>query len=379
MSWFPELQIAGGFLCGALAGGAARFGRLCSMSAIEDALIGRDWRAAKAWGLAIATAIAATQALVFFGVADLTGALYAAPSWHALGTLVGGLLFGLGMALAGTCSFGLLVRAGGGDLRSAVSAGIVGIAAFAVTSGLLAPFRETLLGFGKVNLEGRAGCGIGHDQRVRGWEERDHRRLDVDRGCLGGAGWRRPAAADPPTPPGWSRADGLSVAAGWGVTSAAVERLQLDRPESLSFVAPVGRALLQFMMQPFRNLGFGVSSIAGVIVASFAVAAWRRELRWEAFDDPTEMRRHIFGACLMGIGGVLAQGCTIGQGLSAASALAISAPVFLVAVLIGARMGLSHLIEGQALWRLGLGKPRRPESLRARPPITGAYPRLTVA
>ena len=357
MQWAPDLLIAGGFFCGALAGGAVRYGRLCSMSAIEDALVGKDWRAAKAWGVALATAIAATQAFVLLGVADLTGALYPAPAWHALGTMLGGLLFGLGMALAGTCSFGLLVRAGAGDLRSAVSAMVVGITAFAVTAGVLAPARELLLSIGTVQM-GRFGGStltaitdrsFGQTAGIALWISIAvvlpvlallDRRLRNRPRLLAGAGML-----------------GLAIAAGWCVTSSAVERLLVDRPESLSFVAPVGRALLQLMMQPFRNLGFGVSTIAGVIAASFAVAAWRRELRWEAFDDPTEMRRHLFGASLMGAGGVLAQGCTIGQGLSAASTLAVSAPVFVAAILLGARLGLYHLIDGRSLWRLGTGRP----------------------
>ena len=146
---------------------------------------------------------------------------------------------------------------------------------------------------------------------------------------------------------------GLAIGGGWLATSRAVDALLLDRPESLSFVAPVGRALLQLMMEPFRNTGFGVSAAVGAVLASLAVALWRREFRWEAFDDALEMRRHLLGGALMGIGGVLAQGCTIGQGLSAASTLAITAPVFVISVLVGARLGLRHLIEGRAMWRLG--------------------------
>jgi hypothetical protein len=146
---------------------------------------------------------------------------------------------------------------------------------------------------------------------------------------------------------------GLSVAAAWLISSFAVDNLLMDRPEALSFVAPVGRGLGQFMMDAFRNTGFGVATAAGVVAASMAVSLLRREFRWEAFDDPLEMRRHLGGGALMAIGGVLAQGCTIGQGLSAASTLTITAPVFMVSVLLGAKLGLLHLIEGRSLWRLG--------------------------
>ena len=89
-------------------------------------------------------------------------------------------------------------------------------------------------------------------------------------------------------------------------------------------------------------------------VGSVLVAMWRGEARWEAFDDQREMRRHLLGAALMGFGGVLARGCTIGQGLSAASALSLSAPIVLVSMVLGARLGLAYLVEGRSVlfsWR----------------------------
>ena len=75
---------------------------------------------------------------------------------------------------------------------------------------------------------------------------------------------------------------------------------------------------------------FAVASVIGVVFGSFVVSTSRGEFRWEAFDDQREMRRHLLGALLMGFGGVLARGCTIGQGLSAASTLALTAPVAIV-------------------------------------------------
>ena len=345
--------IGGGFIVGAIAGGAARYGRLCTMSAVEDALVGRDFRGLKAWSLVLAVAIAVTQGMRFLGWIDLSQVLYASPRVHLLGTILGGTLFGLGMTLVGTCSFGLLVRAGGGDMRAIVSAGVVGIAAMTATAGALALLRESLLGFGVVSLAPHGGASmdgllaqqIGRDAANAGIVALVvllaatallDRRLRLRRRLLTGAVLM-----------------GLAVGAGWLVSMYAVDALILDRPESLSFVAPVGRALLQIMIEPFRNAGFGVSAALGVMIASLGVALWRREFRWEAFDDAIEMRRHLFGSVLMGLGGVLAQGCTIGQGLSAASTLAITAPIFVVCVLAGAKIGLWHLIEGSALWRLG--------------------------
>ena len=108
----------GGFICGCVAGFAAQYGRLCTVGAIEDALMGGDFRRASAWGLAAAIAILLTQALVFAEALDLSATHYVQSRLDLFGLVVGGLLFGLGAALVGTCAFGLLVRVGTGDLRA---------------------------------------------------------------------------------------------------------------------------------------------------------------------------------------------------------------------------------------------------------------------
>jgi uncharacterized membrane protein YedE/YeeE len=348
-----DYAIVGGLVSGVLAGAGARFGRLCSMSAIEDALVGHDYRGAKAWGLAVGIAGLTTRGLAAAGWVDLAASPLLTPHVHVLGTVLGGILFGLGMTLVGTCSFGLLVRAGAGDLRAVVSAMLVGVFAYALTAGLLAPARDLLLGVGRVDLsvlgEASLDRALGHFIGMNvGFAIsvfcllalvlvalRDRRLLKRPRLVAGAVML------------------GLAVAGGWAATAAAVADLSASRVESLSFVAPTGRALLQFMSAPFRDIGFGMSALVGVVLASFTIAALRGELRWEAFDDAREMRRHLTGAALMGVGGVLAHGCTVGQGLTAASALALTAPLFTLSVLIGAQAGLKMLIEGTALWRLG--------------------------
>ena len=345
--------IIGGFAAGAIAGASARFGKLCTMSTIEDALVALDFRGLKAWGLALAVAILATQTASLLGLIDLSRALYLSPRIHLTGTILGGAMFGLGMTLVGTCGFGLLVRAGGGDLRAAMSALVVGIFAIAVTAGLLGPLRISILEFGIIDLAPFGGGSlVGLLRSAAGPTVGTVLLALLPAGVLALAILDRRIKQRPRLLIG-SIFMGLSIAVGWFATSRAVDSMLIDRPESLSFVAPMGRALLQFMADPFRNAGFGVAAMFGVLTASFAVAWWRNELRSEAFDDATEMRRHVFGGALMGLGGVLAQGYTIGQGLSAASTLAVTAPLFIASLFVGAKLGLLHLIEGRSLWRLG--------------------------
>ena len=233
----------GGFAVGFLAGAAARYGRLCSMSAIEDALVGGDFRAAKAWGLALAVAILATFGVGRWLGLDFAASVYTPGKLDITGAVLGGALFGLGMALAGTCSFGLLVRVGGGDLRAMVSAVVIGISAFAFTAGALAPLRAVLTGLTPVDLAPIGGPllpGIvshawprvavvlifaiplalaaplmliaGLDRRLR----------------------RRPRLLFAAV------AIGLAIAAGWAVTGLAIDALETTRLESLSFVLAQG-------------------------------------------------------------------------------------------------------------------------------------------
>jgi uncharacterized membrane protein YedE/YeeE len=349
------LLMFGGFACGFAAGAAARYGRLCTMSAIEDAVIARDWRAAKAWGLALATAIVLTHAFAWMAAVDLTDSVYAAGALDLAGALGGGLVFGLGMALVGTCSFGLLVRAGSGDLRAAMSAAVVGVAAFAFTAGVLSPVRMQIAGLATIDLRAHGGPLL--PGLLARWLDQSQTVvaagvIAVIAAVLLAAVVRDPRLARRPRLLVAAIVLGSAIAAGWAVTAVSIDRLEGTRLESLSFVAPAGRLLLQLMSDTLRDVGFGVASVLGVVCGAGLMAIVKDEVRWEAFDDVREMRRHLLGAVLMGLGGVMARGCTIGQGMSAASVLAVSAPIVMLGILIGARIGLAVLLEGRSLWRV---------------------------
>lgn len=113
-----------------------------------------------------------------------------------------------------------------------------------------------------------------------------------------------------------------------------------------SFAAPVGETIFFIMTSSGQTLSFGIGSVAGVWLGAFAGSLIKGHFRWEACEDPRELRRQILGAGVMGVGAVIALGCSIGQGLSAFSLLAFSAPLTFAAIFIGARLGLRHLIEG---------------------------------
>lgn len=336
--------VIGGFLCGLLAGAAARFGRLCSMSAIEDAVIGGSWRGLKAWGLALAVAVLLTQAAAYFSFFDPVFSIYATSSLDWAAAAMGGLLFGFGMALTGTCSFGLLVRLGGGDFRALVSAIFLGVAAFAFIGGILSPARSMLTGIAAIELSTpgnalfpsllEAKLGAVASLIICGFAVC----FLISSALSDGRLLRRPRLILSAV------ALGCAVAGGWVVTGLAYQNMDTYRVESLSFVAPVGRVLLEVMGETLQDTGFGAASVFGVLCGSFLVALARREVQLEAFDDAREMRRHIFGAALMGVGGVLAKGCTIGQGLTAASVFSVVTPLAILGIFVGAKLGLAALL-----------------------------------
>lgn len=353
-----------GLVIGLLIGFFVRRARLCSFGAIEAAVAGNDWRRMKVFGLALGIALAGTQALIAFGWLDPLKTTYIAGKIPWLSTVIGSLAFGLGMALVGTCAFGSLIRLGGGDLRSLVTLMAFGSVAYAVLRGSLSGLRLSVLerivvtapgeGAGAasiwaVNLLGRPlGLALvfGLALALIGLALFD-RRL-----------WRAPKLMTAGV------VLGLGVVGGWLATGVFVDEFSTTRVQSLTFVAPVARALYGAMIGGAEWVDFGVGTVLGVAIGAFVAARRAADFRLEAFDDAHEMLRHFGGAALMGLGGVLAGGCTIGQGLTAGSLMAFTWPISVLGILVGARLGILILVEGSLreviASRLPAGWSRRP-------------------
>jgi hypothetical protein len=145
----------------------------------------------------------------------------------------------------------------------------------------------------------------------------------------------------------WSSVVALGIVGGWAGSYWVATSGFTDMPVvSHSFSAPVGESLLYAMTGSARAPSFAVGSVAGVILGAFIGSLMKGHFRWEACEDPRELRRQIIGAALMGAGAVFAMGCTIGQGVSAFSVLAFSAPVVFLSIVAGAALGLRQLIAG---------------------------------
>ncbi len=333
-----------GLIGGIALGLAARIGRFCTLGAIEDMLYSSDNRRMRMWGLAIGTAIIGTHIAMAQGLLNGADTAYLDRVWDPVATVVGGLIFGYGMALSGNCGYGALARLGGGDLRSFVIVLVMGLSAYLVMSGPLAHPRVWLF-----PVEDQAVTAQGFSQLAEAWGASPL----LSGFLIGGAILILSVSSkEMRASPGhifWGVVVGLAVTSGWvGTTWIAETGFGNEPIETHTFAAPIGDTIYYAMTASGNELSFSVGSVVGVVIGA-TLGSWSKgHFRWEACEDPRELRRQMTGAALMGAGAVLAVGCSVGQGISAFSVLAYSAPVTFIAIVAGAAFGLRQLISGFA-------------------------------
>lgn len=349
-------------LLAAVLGFVMRETRFCTVGAISDVVYLQDWGRARQWCMAIAVSMLGFTALALWGQLQVGDALYASRRLLWLSALAGGLLFGCGMVLASGCGARNLTRLGSGSLKALVVLLVMAVAAFATLKGITAVARVRWLD--SVHLE-FAGPALlpewlaGH----MAWP------LTLLRGVLGlGLGGLLLLLAFDPRP-GAERSRvvllggllvGLCVTAAWwlgghlALVAEHPETLEQvyaatysGRIEAFSFVTPVAHTLDWLMFFSDRNkvLTWGIASVAGVVLGSFVHALWRRDFQWQGFADRRDLARHLLGGLLMGVGGVTAMGCTVGQGISAISMLSLGSFLALAGIVLGAVLMLRHLEE----------------------------------
>lgn len=347
-----SLQMAGlGLLIGAAFGANARHAEFCTLGAIADVCLAADRRRMRSWLFAIAVAILATQAMDAGGLIDLDRSIYLTPAFSWLGAIVGGLCFGFGMALVGTCGYGSLVRLGGGDLRYLIDCLVLAVVAYMTLRGLFGLARVSLIEPTDIDL-GTVGSQSLVDLLAFVFDL-SGAALRWPVVCIAVAGLLAYCLVDPSFRRSRAAlfggaAMGLLVTAGWFATGVlGADDFEAAPLRSLTFVTPVGEALVYLMTFTGASANFGIGSVFGVVVGAFLVTLTKGELRLEGFDGRRELLRHLCGASLMGFGGVTALGCTIGQGLTGLSTLSLSAPLAFAAIFVGAWIGLRYLATGR--------------------------------
>ncbi|MCG6658209.1 YeeE/YedE family protein [Halomonas campisalis] len=329
-----ELVVWSGLAIGLLFGATGQATGFCLTRGLVNAWRDADTRKLRGFALAMAVALLGSQALVALGVLSLGDALYLTPSPSWLAVPLGGVLFGYGMVLANGCGARSLVLLAGGNLRSFVVLVCLGLAAYMTLSGVLAPLRVWLEGITTLPLPARD---LPRLLGLPAW---------LPALVIGGAlaGWALAGSAFRASPRDWLGGSiiGALVPAGWYVTGVVgFDDFEPVRLATLTFIAPIGETLQYLMLATGTRLGFGVSVVAGVVAGALITALARRDLRLRGFDGPQHMLRSMAGGTLMGIGGVMALGCSIGQGLSGFSTLSLATFAALAGILAGARLGIS--------------------------------------
>ncbi len=339
----------GGFAIGACFGLLVQQTNFCAMGAIADIVSFQDYRRFRAWLLACAVALIGTQAASHFGVVDLTLSMYLGTSIHWVGNLFGGVVFGIGMVLAGGCPSRNLVRAGSGDLRSLVVLVVLGISAYATLGGVLGPTRVWLESATAIPLaDGHtqslaallADAGFGGERGLT-WLVTLTLAVALLIYCFKEAGFRQ----SPRLLIG-GLGVGLCVVAGWALTGLAYDEFaaQPFLPQSLSYVRPSGDALEYVQRYSAGHVPeFGAASVFGAIIGGSIGSLFSRRFRLSGFADADDTWRNLLGAVLMGVGGVVALGCTVGQSLSGVATLAVGSMLTFVAIIVGGVIGMKWL------------------------------------
>jgi uncharacterized membrane protein YedE/YeeE len=342
----------GGFIIGIVFGATALLTNFCTMGGISDRVLMGDGRRLRAWVLATAVAIIGAQFLDWRGLVDLNQSVYLTTSLGWLGAIAGGLVFGFGMVLTGGCPSRTLVRLGAGNLKSLVVVLVLGVVAYMTMRGLIAPARIALEDAFNLDLAARglASQNVG----------------EIAAASLGGGqDWARVGAAvivaaallvfcfrdasfrQSPRNLIAGVVIGLTAVAGWVVTGIlAHDEFEPTPLASVTLTGPTGDALIYLMTFTGATISFGVAVVGGIIVGSFAAAVASRGFRVESFADRDDLVRHIVGAGMMGVGGVFALGCTVGQGITGMSTLALGSIIAWLSIMGGGYVGVKYLEEG---------------------------------
>ena len=343
-------QVAG-VLVGLVFGAAAQSSRFCLRSATME-----FWRGGvtsksfgpqtSVWLLAFFTTLAGTQALIFGGLLDPASIRQINAAGTLSGAIAGGAIFGLGMILARGCASRLLVLAGTGNLRALVTGLVLTVVAQASLRGVLAPPREALSNLVLVDAATRdmttgwpegLGIALGLAGLVLAVAVAWHNRIGLRR-WLGAIGV------------------GLAIVSGWWLTySLSLQSFDPVPVQSVTFTGPSADTLMAFLNTPSLPLSFSLGLVPGVFAGSAIASLLGRQFKIVTFDGSVGLPRYLFGAGLMGFGGMLAGGCAVGAGVTGGSVFALTAWVALLSMWISAGLadrvldGRTEAVAAQAL------------------------------
>ncbi len=360
LSSLHQQVLLASFVFSFLFGAIAQRTHFCTMGAVSDIVNMGDWQRMRQWACAAGVAMLGFGLLAYLGKIDPSKTLYAGSRIAWASAIVGGLMFGFGMVLASGCGSKTLVRIGGGSLKSLVVFIVMGVAAFATLKGVTAIVRVSTVDAYAINsialgaistlASGLFGLSSGAAQLLMAaliggalvvWAllSKEFRSFDnllagLGIGCVITLMW-------------WASGSLGFIAEHPDTLQEAFLATNSGRAEALSFVAPVAYTLDWFMFfsDKTKVITLGIASVFGVIAGSAVMALFSKSFRWEGFGGTEDVANHLVGAALMGMGGVTAMGCTVGQGLSGVSTLSTMSFLAVAAIICGAVLGFKYQIR----------------------------------
>ena len=344
-----NIIVLSGLLIGLVYGAVGLLSGFCLLSGLRGWWADGDGRLVRSYALAIGVAVASTQLLAAAGLVDLGKSIYLQSSFSVPLMFFGGLLFGYGMVMSNGCGSRALVLLGRGNLRSFVVVIVLGIFAMMTLKGLIAPARIAMLQASQTTTTVNSVPAL---LSAFGLSEITARMLAasaVSAALIIFAFAHAPFRKSP----GQVAAGlviGLLVAAGWFASGyLGADDFNPTPVTSLTFIAPIADSVQYVMLSTGLSLNFGITLVAGVVAGSLITALVTGRFHWEGYTSPRHMLRSIGGAALMGAGGAMAYGCSIGQGLTGLSTLALASFVAVAGILLGSALGLRGLLRVQPL------------------------------
>jgi uncharacterized protein len=323
--------LLGGAVLGLLFGFFAQRTAFCTRSAVLDFTRRTGLTAFATWLAGFAVAILGVQLLVWSGRVDVAETRFFSTAQSLSGALIGGLVFGVGMVLARGCVSRLLVLGASGNLRALFSVLVIAATGYATYAGLLVPLRDAVGGLMSTQATGGndilalisqpqvVGVVIGAILLAASLFVAFRAKISALR-YVGGA------------------LVGATIVGGWYFTyQMSIQVFEPVQAESLSFIRPLATTVV-YATESDALFGFDQGILAGILVGAFLAAVAFRQFRIATFSEPNtpSVLRYAAGSVLMGFGGILAVGCTIGAGFTGGSVLALSSLIGLASMIAGA-------------------------------------------
>ena len=334
----------------------------CTMGAVSDWVNIGDLSRFKSWMFAAGIAILGVTILEYTSYINVNDSRipYRNSVFFWPRYILGGLMFGIGMTYASGCGNKVLIRVGGGNIKSIVVLLVAGLMAYLMTRtdfygvvfhswmspispdlakiGIEDQSLSTILSylFSSENLSNtKLLVGLIIASIVMLFIFKSGTFIKNTDNLLGGF------------------VVGIVVIIAWFLTGSSLgqEWIEtnnfLDTPQpgvgmqSFTFINPMGETII-FLGNAADSfyLTFGVTALISVILGSFVYSITSNSFRVEWFASKQDFVRHILGAVLIGIGGVLSLGCTIGQGVSGVSTLALGSFITLISIILGAAISM---------------------------------------